>query len=622
MISYTNVIRALGKGTSNLSIISSASLALSCLFYIYLLASYFKISIHILQDRVVYDTFFSDIYITNRYVDHIIVIFGILLWLILSLKGKTRLTISAIYGAFFTIAILANIEVIIDILAVISVPIVVSLLIYNNATSKSIVNLGRQSLFINYLTIIGIAVGIISIIISSELILFSTQLSDILSIRDYAYDLFVLISSFSPILMVLLILCFPVKLMINEMMRTTSKGKKGSSKSNSILSHAFMGLGTRIALIMVFMLLSIIMAVIPHQPTINKDNQKVGVDTDSYANGWVKGLVSSNNFQGFLRQAFIVQNQGDRPLALIFLFATIKIVNADPSYTIDYVVPLILGPALVLVVYFLTQELMSNNIVSLLASFLTAISFHTLIGIYAGYYANWFALIIGYLSFVFLIRFLKKPHKFTLAVYSSLLLLLLFSHVYTWTVLTLFTGIFLIVMLIFNYYPRKRIILLLLIVLSSVAVDVAKFSITSSSGGSGGLARDVQIANTGVGLKQFSQRWSNLVATMQVYFGAQYSNCIILGLSLYWLFKSNLREVHDIFIIIFLSIGLIPLFFGDWVVQARVLYDIPFQIPAAVALTFVKKQAVNGNLFLLFVCIFIIAMSVRTVSNFYFVSPS
>jgi hypothetical protein len=364
------------------------------------------------------------------------------------------------------------------------------------------------------------------------------------------------------------------------------------------------------------------MAVIPHQPTINKDNQKVGVDTDSYANGWVKGLVSSNNFQEFLRQAFIVQNQGDRPLALVFLFATIKIVNADPSYTIDYVVPLILGPALVLVVYFLTQELMSNNIVSLLASFLTAISFHTLIGIYAGYYANWFALIIGYLSFVFLIRFLKKPHKFTLAVYSSLLLLLLFSHVYTWTVLTLFTGIFLIVMLIFNYYPRKRIILLLLIVLSSVAVDVAKFSITSSSGGSGGLARDVQIANTGVGLKQFSQRWSNLVATMQVYFGAQYSNCIILGLSLYWLFKSNLREVHDIFIIIFLSIGLIPLFFGDWVVQARVLYDIPFQIPAAVALTFVKKQAVNGNLFLLFVCIFIIAMSVRTVSNFYFVSPS
>src|SRR5918912_3681469 len=105
---------------------SSGTLALSCFFYIYILASYFRISIHILQDRVVYDTFFSDIYITNRYVDHVIVIFGILLWLILSVKGKTRFMISAIYGVFVTIATLANIVLIIDILALISIPIVIS----------------------------------------------------------------------------------------------------------------------------------------------------------------------------------------------------------------------------------------------------------------------------------------------------------------------------------------------------------------------------------------------------------------------------------------------------------------------------------------------------------------
>ena len=111
-----------------------------------------------------------------------------------------------------------------------------------------------------------------------------------------------------------------------------------------------------------------------------------------------------------------------------------------------------------------------------MASFLTAISFHTLIGIYAGFYANWFALIIGYLSFVFLIKFLKKPSKLNLIVYSTLIILLPFSHVYTWTVLIIVMGIFLAVMLKFNYYSRKSIILLLLVILSSVVIDAARMS--------------------------------------------------------------------------------------------------------------------------------------------------
>ena len=151
-------------------------------------------------------------------------------------------------------------------------------------------------------------------------------------------------------------------------------------------------------------------------------------------------------------------------------------------YIIEYV-PLVLGPALILAIYFLTRELTSNDITSLMASFLTAISFHTLIGIYAGFYANWFALIIGYLSFVFLIRFLKKPSKLNLIVYSMLIVLLLFTHVYTWTILAIVMGIFLAVLLKFNYYSRKSIILLLLVVSSSVVIDVARMTITGSSSG-------------------------------------------------------------------------------------------------------------------------------------------
>ena len=42
-------------------------------------------------------------------------------------------------------------------------------------------------------------------------------------------------------------------------------------------------------------------------------------------------------------------------------------------------------------------------------------------------------------------------------------------------------GIFLAVMLKFNYYSRKSIILLLLVILSSVVIDAARMTITGSS---------------------------------------------------------------------------------------------------------------------------------------------
>jgi hypothetical protein len=365
------------------------------------------------------------------------------------------------------------------------------------------------------------------------------------------------------------------------------------------------------------MLLSAIIVIIPHQPTINKDNQQIGVDTGSYVKS-INILLQSNDLQEFIRQAFVIQSAGDRPISLIFLFTIVKIVNANLFHTIEYV-PMILGPALILVIYLLTRELTSNDVTSLLAAFLTAISFHILIGIYAGFYANWFALIIGYLSFVFLIRFLKKPSKLNLLIYSTLMVLLLFSHVYTWTVLAMVMGIFLAIMFKFNYYSKKSIIILLLVLLSSIIIDIVRTTVTGSPSG---IEHDIYTARVGgAGLEQYMMRWSNLIDTTQIYFGGQFSNFIILILVLYWLFRSNLSEPSNIFLLIFLSIAVIPLFLGNWVIQTRVIYDIPFQIPAAIALTYVKRHT-NGTIILLPICIWLIAVSIKAVSNFYLVLPS
>ena len=200
-----------------------------------------------------------------------------------------------------------------------------------------------------------------------------------------------------------------------------------------------------------------------------------------------------------------------------------------------------------------------------------------------------------------------------------MMIILLFSHVYTWTILAIVTGLFLAIMLAYNYYSKKSIILLLLVVLSSVVIDTARIAIT---GNPGGIERDIYTARVAkAGLEQFMVRWSNLVDTTQIYFGGLFSNFIILVLGLYWLIYSNLRQPSTILIMIFLSLGIIPLFLGDWVIQTRVLYDIPFQIPAAIALTYVKKQT-NRTVILLPICIWLIAVSIKAVSNFYLILPS
>ena len=619
------VARVLGQGTSHLSITGSAILALISFFYIYTVGSYFKVNIYILQNRVTYYQFF-DMYIFGRYIDHIIITCGIILWFVLFIRGKARFAASIIYGGLTLIALLANLSALLDIIAVMSIPIVISFLIYNKLAckKKKIPTIPYTNLTINYIAIIGIATGIISVIVSSAPSLFSimAQSSSSIPIRNYAYEIFLLFSSFSPILILLLVNSFPVKLLIKEF--TTIKNSISNNNNNKIDSSVSkdwnIKLRTKFIYLSLFMLLPVVITLIPHLPTINRDNQRIGVDTDYYVN-WVNALVHSNNVQDFIRQAFVIQgNAGERPLTLIFLFTIVKVVNADPFYILEHV-PIILGPALVLVVYFLTRELTSNNdITSLLAAFLTAVSSQILIGIYAGFYANWFALIIGYLSFVFLIKFLKRPNKLNLILYSILIVFLVFTHAYTWSILAIVMSIFLVVQLKLNYYHKRSVTLLLLVILSSVIIDIARIFVTGST--SSGIEQDIIKARGGASLSQFALRWNNLNYTVNTYVGGQFSNFIIFMLGLYWLFRFNLYQSSSIFLVVFLSIGIIPLLFGNWVIQTRILYNIPFQIPAAIALTYIRKSYANGTLIIFPICIWLLAIGIRAVSNFYLIFPS
>jgi hypothetical protein len=606
--------RYFGYDTGVLMMIISALFVLITFFYVYSFATYFKINTWDMQDRVSYYSYFAT-YVISRNVDHLLICLAAVAWLHLSLKHRLKFVIATIYGIIALVSAIFGWDVLLDILAIISLPTLIILISINSLTSKKFL-ISNRSLVINYLAIVGIGTGLLSLSISLQP--FYLPDKEIIFLRSIAYEIFLIFIGLSPILLILLILGLPVKMITDASIRTIQKTNNRFTDYFT-LAKSKTGLSKKVILILFFMMLSATMVILPHQGVTNKDNQDVGVDTHFYVQE-IGALMNTTSVNELLYQTFVTIQHGDRPFTLFFFLIVAKIMPSDDlSYVFDNI-PIILGPALVLAVYFLARQLTSNDIASLLSALITAISFQTLVGIYAGSYANWLALIVGYLSVVFLFRSLKRTNKLNVCLFLILLITIFFTHIYTWSILSIVMGIFLLVLLKTKSYERKNIIILLIVLSSSVFLDVIR---TTMTGGFSGIAYDISPPFGSIvrlGPEQFSTRWTTIADTTLSYFGSLFGNPIIYALGLYWLIRSKLRDVSTIFIVTFLSIGMIPLFLGNWIVQARVFYDIPFQIPAAIALTYLCQRR-NGTLILIAVSIWLVALSIRAVSNFYLVPP-
>ncbi|HYL67328.1 MAG TPA: hypothetical protein VEU72_09310 [Nitrosopumilaceae archaeon] len=605
MISSLNLAKVLGHGNPPALIISSVIFGATLFFYIFSVGSYFQVGIAPLENRFNYHEPFL-IHILDKHVDQLIIVCGTASWLALSLLKKPKIFIPIIYVGSTAIAALGG-NITFDAAILFSFPIILSFLIYNRFATVKILSYSTN-LNLNYLAILFTALATVSLIVS-VIQLFSFQSNKII-VKDYAYDIFLLFGSFSSLLIFLLITGSSVKLLVGK-----SLIKMFKTDENSFFSDSNKKSRNKIPYLLLIILFSVALSLVPHYPAINNNNQQVGADSAYYVI-FLRNLMDSKDPSGFIHQAFVGISGGDRPITLIFLYGLAKMIPGDLSVTVDHL-PMILVPMLVLSIFLLTRELTSNDNMSLFAAFLTAVSAQTLIGIYAGYYANLFALVIGYLSFVFLIRFLKKSGKLNLVAYISLMIALVFSHIHTWTVLTAVMSVFLILMYKLHHYDKKRVALVFLVVLLTVAIDVSRTVITNVHGA---ISQDVTLASQGAGIPQLILSWSTLNDTMQNFAGGQFGNFIILILGLYWLVRSNLREPPNILLALFLAIGILPLLFGNDLIQSRVFYDIPFQIPAAIALFYLSRRI--NLLMALPICIWVVAISLRMVTNFYFVSPS
>ena len=283
----------LGHGVSRNTIILSALLVVILFFYVYSLSSYLKLDFWVLVDRVSY---FSDFeaYVITKYVDHLVITGATVAWIALSSKFRISLVAAAIYGIIAATGAILSSDILLQMMALISVPVITVFVILNRLSHK--VPNSERNLIVNYFIVIGIITGIAATILA--LAPFYLLPDSQIPLRNYAYEIYALSSNFSPALLVLLILSFPIKLIFNSIAKTLSKAKSSISY-NTLLEKESIEPVKKLVLLLVFMSLSVALVAIPHLKVTNFDARDVGVDTHYYTE-WTNILLNSTSTGDFL----------------------------------------------------------------------------------------------------------------------------------------------------------------------------------------------------------------------------------------------------------------------------------------------------------------------------------
>ena len=88
--------------------------------------------------------------------------------------------------------------------------------------------------------------------------------------------------------------------------------------------------------------------------------------------------------------------------------------------------------------------------------------------------------------------------------------------------------------------------------------------------------------------------------------------------------KANYTNDSDRFFLSMLFVSLLPILFGDFVVQSRMLYNIPLQIPASVMMykLYNNPKTPFGKPLLVAIILMQFNYALRAMANMYFVSPT
>ena len=269
------------------------------------------------------------------------------------------------------------------------------------------------------------------------------------------------------------------------------------------------------------------------------------------------------------------------------------LVSGQPVDDVLIYLPSVIGPFLVIASYFFVRTAYPEDPrIAIIGAIMTAISHQIVVGFYAGLYANWMGLTVMFVSSIFLIRcFQNSNHQFrNIALFAIFTILILLFHNFLWAYF-ISVIVFLLAWTSIQWFRAKkslRLIALLSIVIAGiVAVDVLKSELTDSIGG---FENNFVVATDHTDVTESLMFWENLDKAFQNYMGGFLTNSMVLLLLFFWTLKADYSKISDKFILSMLFVALIPVLFGDFVVQSRFVYIIPLQIPASIIMWKIYKN--------------------------------
>ncbi|WP_148686655.1 hypothetical protein [Candidatus Nitrosocosmicus hydrocola] len=602
-----SILFFLGKGISKKIIISYISISILLFFYVLTIGSFLQITIYPLIDRVVYTTTFVDIFFINEYWDHLVISIFASVWFSLQRNKKVKIPLLFFYVVSISCSFFLANAYILTFVALSSLPLITIIsLIDRKLPLREIRSDPRLRIFLNYTSILGCIIAVISLGISISKI--TNPVEDIPSI-NYLYYIYLIISVVSPASLILVCINTPVNIIVSKTRKINNNFHNIHNKyahHNTLVSFKWRSIS-----LVAIMILSIMVSLIP-QITSGNDLQPISSDTVEYVK-FVNALNNASSTSDLIQEAFVIQINGDRPLALILFYLLYQIFeNVELSQFIDYL-PSLLSPLLVLSIYLLTRTLSKNDYVALLTGFLTAFSFQTLIGIYAGLFANWLSLSFAFLAIYLALRFLEYKGLHNLILFSFIFVLLLLTHTPTWTIFLVIVVIFFVMMIALRMENRKLIFFLILALIPSISIEAIRTTFVEFAA----VEENISFGNSRMNiLPSIDIIWTNLIDSNHIYFGGIFGNTIILALTLYWTFQSkSINKLTMLFGVTF-SLGLIFIIFGDEEIQSRILYQIPFQIPVAIGLLKIKRK--YGTPLFVMTTLWILTISIRNLTNFNF----
>ncbi len=255
---------------------------------------------------------------------------------------------------------------------------------------------------------------------------------------------------------------------------------------------------------------------------------------------------------------------------------------------------------------------------------MTAVSHQIIIAFYAALFANWMALVVMFVSAGFFLKCFRNTVHLprNIALFTVFTLLIMFFHNFSWAYFIAILVFFLVwsgVKIKLAKNSVRIIVILGIVIFGIVAVDVVK---SQMLGTVGGFERDIFVVDVH-GEDNLENFWTNLDKTFKTHMGGFLTNSIVLLLVFLWTLKADYGKISDRFLLSMLFVTLVPFLFGDFVLQSRLIYIFPIQIPASIIIYKIyKSQKISfGKPLVIALLLFQFNYALRAMANMNFLLP-